>query len=103
MRSAFSIVGFGDPVVFLANGLGVGLILGRRGAEDGEVEVEEELVVGVVGGWDVGFGAVDEVVDAIDCGGWKVEFGEGFCGPLCALGFVVVRSGVVDCVVEEDG
>ena len=41
--------------------------------------------------------------DAIDCGGWEMEFGEGFCGPLCALGFVVVRSGVVDCVVEEDG
>ena len=41
--------------------------------------------------------------DAIDRGDWEVESGEGFCGPLCALGFVVVRSRVVDCVVEEDG
>ena len=102
MRSALSVVGFGDPVVFLANSLGVGLVLGWRGAEDGEVEVEEELVVGVVGSWDVGFGGVDKVDDAIDRGGWKIEGGEGFCGPLCALGFVVVRSGVVDCVVKED-
>ena len=70
LRSAFDVVGFGDPVVFLADGLGVGLVLGGWGAEDGEVEVEEELVVGVVGGGDVGFGAVDEVGDAIDRGGW---------------------------------
>ena len=41
--------------------------------------------------------------DAIDRGGWEMEGREGFCGPFCALGFVVVRSGVVDCVVEEDG
>ena len=46
-------------MIFLTDGLGVGLVLGGRGAEDREVEVEEDLVVGVVGGWGLGFGAVD--------------------------------------------
>ena len=59
LRSAFSVVGFGDPVIFPADGLGVGLVLGGRGAKYAEVEIEEELVVGVVGGWDVSFGAVN--------------------------------------------
>ncbi len=40
--------------------------------------------------------------DAIDCGIREIEFGERFCGPFCALGFVFVRSGVVDCVVKEN-
>lgn len=40
--------------------------------------------------------------NAIDCGVWKLEFGEGFCGPFCTLSFVFVRSGIVDCVVEEN-
>ena len=41
--------------------------------------------------------------DAIDCGVGEIEFSEGFGGPFCALGFVFVRSGVVDCVMEKDG
>ena len=59
LRSAFDVVGLGYPVVFLADGLGVVLVLGGRGAEDGEVVVEEDVVVGVGGGGDVGLGGVD--------------------------------------------
>ena len=59
LRSSFSVVGFGNPVVFLADGLGVGLVLDGQGCEDGQVEIEEELGVEVCGGWGVGFGEVD--------------------------------------------
>jgi hypothetical protein len=38
-------------VVFLADGLGVGLVLGGRGCEDGEVEVEEDLALEICWVW----------------------------------------------------
>jgi hypothetical protein len=57
-KSSFSVVGFGNPVVFLADGLGVGLV-GGRGCEDGEVEVEEGIwTLGSVGSA-VSFGEMD--------------------------------------------
>ena len=59
LRSSFSVVGFGNPVVFLADGLGVGLVLERRGCEDGEVEVEEDLGVEIGWVWAVSFGEMD--------------------------------------------
>ena len=46
-------------MVFLADGLSVGLVLGGRGCEDGEVEVEEDFGVEICWVCAVGFGEVD--------------------------------------------
>lgn len=59
LRSSFSVVGFGNPVIFLADGFSVGLVLKRRSCEDGEVEIEEELSIEVCGLRGVVFGEID--------------------------------------------